>query len=81
MNTYENKPIMVTLLSDHVTINVEDIPTDPELREKFNNAIPKGMRLAPLKSKGKDFLMLYGDTETIFKFFWNVTQDFDLLLV
>lgn len=75
------KPITVTLLSDHLTINLDDLPKDPELIEKFYQAIPKSMRQIEMQHKKKDLLMLFGNPIDVHEFMWNVTRDFDLLIV
>lgn len=75
-----NKPITVTVLPDHLTISVKELPQG-ELLEKFQQAIPEDVTDEVITIQGREYMHLYGTPEELFKFIWEVTQHFDLLVV
>lgn len=77
-----NEPIKVTITTDHLTIEFDQLrKLDAYLFDKFVDAIPKTTRSSTIEMHGKDYYFVYGTPEELYKFLYNVTSDFDLLLV
>jgi hypothetical protein len=71
-------PIKLTICTDHLTIQKDNLPEEEYLAKLFSNAVPDDVRIVEATMHGKECVLFYGTPEALFKMIFNVTNHFDI---